>query len=220
MTTMSKTISTLRQKLAGATQTLQSEVAGLRTQIAAKTKELSTAQGAPYPPDELAARMRAWLHAHLDHLHREYGRLVPNTMGPQEQTPRAPGGREELLLVLLMRESLDAAIPGFIARLGDYGWGPPSAERPALIEKLSRELSELKQAEENVVDSAAAAGVMIAHREEVVQARAARARTREREEQAARDRAAREEAINLQYQEQRMRGRSVASSYLTRERER
>lgn len=67
------------------------------------------------------------------------------------------------ILTALMR-----AIPAYEA-------GPPSAERPALIERLTRELGELERDEEALVDEAQAAGVGIPHRIEAQRQRVAEA---------------------------------------------
>jgi hypothetical protein len=186
-------------------------------EIKAHEQQLSQAQGAPYPPAELADRMREWLRTYLDYREHELGRIVPLTMGPREPRPKAPGGNDEALLLMLLREAAEAGIPAFVARLGDYQPGPPAAERPALIATLERELAELQAGEEGMIDAAAANGVAIAHRPEVIQRREAEAAQRKREEAAIAMRKAREEAINRAHEEARARGRVAHSPYLTRE---
>jgi hypothetical protein len=58
--------------------------------------------------------------------------------------------------------------------------GPPTAERPALLERLRAELVELEGAEEKLVDELNANGITVAHRPEVIGRRDREARDRER----------------------------------------
>ncbi len=214
MTSMAKALGDLRKKLAGTTGEIRNEISSLRDQIKEREQQLSHARGAPYPPAELADRMRAWLRAHLDYREHELGRLVPSSMGPTTPQPNAPGGNDEALLFILVRDAAEAAIPAFIERLGDYGWGPSAAERPSLIARLENELAQLQAAEESLIDEAAANDVVISHRPEVIQRRQAEAARRKREEDAVAARKTREEALNRAHEEQRVRGRAVPSPYL------
>ncbi len=226
---VTKLLGDLRKKLTGATTALHDEIARLRGEIDDKRAALDNARRAPLPVEEIRAERiprlveehaRAWLDGNGTSL--VYG----------ERSLGAPTPRGYISLPWIPSEPLPwgalcAADPdqaaGIIANLVRqvaYEAGPPSAERPALIEKLERELAELEQVEEQIIDEAVGSGVTIAHRPEVLERRTREARQRQREAEAVAARAAHEQAINAAHEQARHRGRSVASSYLTRERNR
>jgi hypothetical protein len=57
--------------------------------------------------------------------------------------------------------------------------GLPESERPIVLEAIDREIADLEATEAEMVDEANAAGLVIAHRPEVIQRRAQEARQRE-----------------------------------------
>jgi hypothetical protein len=70
----------------------------------------------------------------------------------------------------------------------DYESGTPRADRPALLERLAKELAELEGIEEGLVDAMAASGIAVPHRPEVAQRREREARAAELKAQKERDR--------------------------------
>lgn len=93
---------------------------------------------------------------------------------------------------------------------GAYVEGPPAAARPAMVAKLEDELAKLEATEETIIDEAAAAGVVIEHRLEVVQRREQETSRRKNEAAAIADRQEREAALNARKREPRI----VRSEYL------
>ncbi|MEW5980804.1 MAG: hypothetical protein AB1806_00370 [Acidobacteriota bacterium] len=90
--------------------------------------------------------------------------------------------------------------------------GAPSAERPDPIARLRDELATLEAAEEQAVDNAISAGVIVAHRPAVVQRRENEKRRRELDEQAVARRAERQRALDAQFGNQAP--RAMASQYI------
>lgn len=78
----------------------------------------------------------------------------------------------ERMLTAILRKSIAAA---------GRPQGPPLAERRALIAALQAEIEDLERQEEAYVDEAIANGVVIAHRQEVVERRLNQARRSEQE---------------------------------------
>ncbi|MBM3499726.1 MAG: hypothetical protein FJX74_13785 [Armatimonadetes bacterium] len=136
---------------------------------------------------------------------------------PDAGSPRLPWQYGEPLpwgALATARPDLAASILEGLVRQVEYVPGPSSAERPALIAKLQRDLAALEATELALLDEAAASGVMIQHRPEVAAARADEAERRRREQEAATARQAREAAIDRQHAEAAGRGRAVRSAYV------
>jgi hypothetical protein len=226
MTTLAKLITDLRRKLTGTTTELQSEIARLRSEITERSKALQHAQRAPLPVEEImATRIPRVVEEHGRRWLDEHGSTLISS--DRDRALGSPGLRGSIYLPWadalpwgalcaarpdLAREIL-AALVGQVA----YEPGPPLAERPALIARLERELAELEQGEEQIVDEACGSGVVIEHRPAVRERRQAEAARQRREEEAATNRKAREAEINRQFEEARARGRAARSPYLERE---
>lgn len=192
-------LANLTEQTRTVTKTVTEGIAEVRAAIAEKRRELVNAKDAPVPPAELAERIAAWLDARAERGINQYARSIPVTFGrPNETVTRVPyhlaGELDTAVLLALGVSTLKREIPALVARLS-YTPGPPSSERPALVERLERELAELEGAEEAAIDAAAEAGVVVQHRPEVLARRASEAERRKRDELAASARAAREAAI-------------------------
>ena len=92
-----------------------------------------------------------------------------------------------------------------------YQPGLPTSARVAEAKRLRQELAELEAAEERAIDEAADAGIVIAHRPEVVQRRADEQRQRELDEQRLAGHRQRQEIVNRTLER-----RHAHSEYLAR----
>lgn len=188
-----------------AAQSITSSIAELRAAIVAKHRELEQARGGPRPaaeirtervPQAVAEAGAAWLHDYgssLLHGERALG-------SPDPAPPRLPWSYREPIPWAALCAGHPAfateILDGLVRSLPAWNAGPAEAERPAAVERLGRELAELEALEEQTIDDASAAGVVVQHRTEVLQRRESERRARERADRAAEDRAAREAALN------------------------
>ncbi len=218
-----KTLADLKRKVASTTASVESELMDLRARVGAKEREVTTAENAPLPPDEVIAAFSRWVDETAAYQAREdsYG-LIHGFGGPPGHTPnRQPFDYNTEMrwgfACLFLGDVLKASFARLV-RTTEYQAGPAAAERGAVVARLREELRLIEAAEEEIVDHMRAGGLTIAHRPEVQQRRETEQRRRELEEQAARDRAAREAEINRQHDEARGRGRVARSEYLQRER--
>lgn len=211
---VSDVLTSLRDRLRSATSAARAETDEMRAAIQTARVELKHAQRGPLPLDEIQDRIVAavrsagarWLAEHGPTLIRsegglaaynaKYGGRAPFVVADPIPFGAWCAGAPDTMVALL--GGLYAAVP--------YEAGPPSPERPTLIARLERELAELERAEEAVIDDAAAAGIAISHRPEVVRRRQEEARRREREEREIADRARRQAALDVSH-ETRHRGR-------------
>jgi hypothetical protein len=180
-----KKLADLGRDLAAAVRSASADVATLRGRIRAKRAERDVAKGAPCPPDEVVVRFEAWVDQVGAWWRTKAGAdLVMHVFGAAAD-PRAPShwGPND---VVRWGELCGLAAPmlkrefGELVRATAYVAGPASAARPAIVERLDRELAELETAEESLIDQAAAAGVAIAHRPEVLERREAERLKRDR----------------------------------------
>lgn len=213
MSLLSK-IANLGAEIRQATATVQDNIAELRAAITAKRDELTRATRAAAPPAEVIERFDRWVDEMAAYHHREYGTgLVTQRFGAAEG-PRAPWGLREAVtwgeLCAFAGEVVKANFAQ-VVRTTEYTPGPASKDRGAIVARLEAELGELETREEQLVDEAGAAGVVIAHRPEVLERRTTEARRRELAEQAAADRREREAAINQRHEAARG---PVISQYL------
>lgn len=220
-----KTVQDLRKKLAAASASFQDEIASMRRQITDLRARLEHAKNAPLPVEEIrervipqtVAEMGAWWCAEWgDALVRGERALGSPKIAGSRTLPW--GTRDPMPFAALC-----AADPAFAARLlsglvgaVSYVPGPSSAARPAIVAKLETDLRELESSEEDVVDDASAAGVIIQHRPEVIQHREADAAAKKREAEAVAARQQREEELNRAHAT----ARAATSPYLDRERAR
>jgi hypothetical protein len=116
------------------------------------------------------------------------GRLTPSYLNGRETTaapqPRLPFEPSvplpfEATCFLFPGETKAALRAKVLAQ--NYEAGVPSAARGPLLERLGRELAELEQIEEGLVDAMAASGIVTPHRVEVLARREAERRAHERE---------------------------------------
>ncbi len=210
----------IKAKLTKATATVTDEISALRRQIRDRREDLKRAGTAPIPLAEAEARARglvselgaAWLAAHgprllrvsLDRARALAQRGKGRTILPFDLDGAVPfgavcaadpAGAERLLVGLLRATSYEA--------------GSPSAERPAAIAQLEAELAELERVEEGLVDDAAAAGLAIGHRPEVLARRQREARRHELARQGTPDVEQRQAGLDAQHAEYRRRSRMI-----------
>jgi hypothetical protein len=152
----------LSRQIAGATQSAQESTAALRAQINSKREELRRVQTA-FPPKNEVKEIRC---REIRETAAAYSAEDPIRFVRAIQfTPRRAIEWRELCA--LAGPVVEEAVCDAIDR-AEYVPGPPAAERPGMIARLERELAELEGAEERAIDEAAAAGVSIAHRPEVI----------------------------------------------------
>jgi hypothetical protein len=210
MTGVAATLRDLKAKLSRATEEIQS----LRAKIAEKQEALLTARDAPVPLAEIEERIRLDVAATAACWLDERGRSVLAAFsGPETWNPRAPAPLrwsfspvgpaylQALPWGALCAAQPDAAVEILTAIVHqvDYEPGAPSADRPALIARLTAELAELERAELEIVDEAVAGGLAIDHRPEVIERRRNAERQREVEAQAIANRKSREAALDAQH---------------------
>jgi hypothetical protein len=194
-------LSTIFQKLTSlttdvktATRTVTDTIASLRGEIVAARRQLAAAREAPVPREELIQRFRALVDERGERFRRtpppgQQWTSAASMLRPLASWERAGDVRVEKvdelfdLLCLVGRDAMNAGA----ARLAEIeGWqdGAPSAERPALIARLEREVTALEDAEERAVDAAVEVGVVVEHRPEVRERRYERQRRTAREDSA------------------------------------
>ena len=190
-----------------ASATIHTNLADLREAIAAKGRAVNQARDGSLPLAEVIATFNRWVDETAEHQARQHGRsLVCHNFGAPRghssaHAPWAPSTTMEWGFVALFFGDQLKGRFAELARSIEYTPGPPAAERAAVVAQLARELAELESQEEALVDQAAEAGVVIAHRPEVVQRRENERRQRERDEQSATDRRAREAQIDRRHEQ-------------------
>lgn len=219
----SPNIQDIRRALADALQTMRAQITNFRDKIAALRAELALLDR-PIPLEEVRARIpgvvaergRAWLDVHGTALifsgHESYPALAaPDVPG----SVRLPDGLEHDWLGALCAGDparAEAMLSTLVSRV-EYQPGPPASERAARRAELETELANIEAAEEQAIDAAAEAGLLIAHREEVTQRRANEARAQELEARAVAYRAERQAELDAQL-DQPAAHRSAVSQYI------
>jgi hypothetical protein len=175
-----------------------------RAELAAKRAELDRVQRLPGPPAEVIAGLERAVDEYREHHAKEYGPqllmrsaglLVPAHLAGRDTA--VPSRRPELPFepsrpltygeqLFLHPEQEKAALRAMVLAQ-DYEAGPTAESRGPLLERLSREVAELDQAEEELVDELATAGVAVPHRAEVQARRDRAARAAELAEQRRKD---------------------------------
>ena len=204
---MKELLKRVKAQLSQAVQTAKGQITDLRGEIGRLRKELAHAQRSPLPLSDIEPRIAEsvqqagarWLAEHGEILVRSEGGIGTYQAKYGGRLPFTPGEPLPFGLLCAARPDETAALLCDLFEQVPYEAGPAAAERPALIERLERELAEAEQVEEAAVDEAAAAGVVIAHRPEVVARRRAEAAAREREEREVADRARRQEALDTEH---------------------
>jgi hypothetical protein len=206
---MQKVVDTVREistALRGATAAVTDQVASLRAAIAAARAALAEASG-PLPPPEVIARFEEAVDATAAYWRREHavGWIVHN-LG-MAHPPNVPWAANTSLTwgeaCTLLGPELKQRFAALVAAT-PYQFGPPAVERPALLEQRRAALAQLETEEEQLIEDAAASGVVIAHRPEVVARRATEARERELAAAQERDRLARQEQLDRHYATRRV----------------
>lgn len=203
----SEVLKRVKAQLSQAVTTAKGQITDLRGEIGRLRKELAHAQRLPLPLSDIEPRIAESVRQAGARWLAEHGEILVRSEGGIGTYQAKCGGRlpftaaEAIPFGALCAGAPDQVIEllSAIYQQVPYEAGPPAAERPALIERLKRELAEAEQVEEAAVDEAAAAGVVIAHRPEVVARRRAEAAAREREEREVADRARRQEALDTEH---------------------
>jgi hypothetical protein len=216
-------IKAITSKLSTATSSLHNELSQLRAAIVKTQADLEHARSARLPVEEVVSTI---IPAHVKEagdywLQQRGGAFVYGDRALA--APNVEGSRTVPwpITAPIPWHAFCAADPEGAARIltgllraTPYEEGAPSAARPAMIERLTRQLAEQEAEEERFVDEAAEAGIVIAHRSEVQQRRNAEAE-RMRREAVERERRARLEAeINRRAAEERGQPRVTRSQYL------
>jgi len=218
--TIADTLRKITATLSRTTKSLVDELADMRARIVKLREQVQYNERSPIPVAEVVANVVPTVIADAALLwRRDYGDSLWSGL-QSLASPSAIGSRT-------LPWNLDSALPWGAVCVSDpagaarileglvknirYEAGPPSSERPAILDRLMRELAELETGEERFVDEAAAAGVQIRHRPEVEAARQQEARRVELQAAAQAERARQEAEIDRR---QRL-PRGEASAYLT-----
>ena len=217
-----ETLKTITSKLSTATSSIHGEIASMRGRIKETARAIRDLGNAPIRADEFRGRVpegvrdrgSKWIGAHGSGVFRTHltGQIALGEYGAGRV--RLPPGLDEDLVGFLcaVDEALMVRLLSELPNVIPFEAGPPSPERPALIERLEQELANLERTEEAAIDAAAEAGVAIAHRPEVLQRRQNEARARELEERALADRRRRQAALDAEAADRG--GRAGRSQYL------
>lgn len=217
---------TLARTLTSAATTMTDAIAQRRQQIVEKAKEVQHARTDLIPVSEIIeTRIPETVHEAGAYAIADLGPILIQgigapVLGGSVRLPWDPKSPLEWRVICAAMPETAIAILTALVRQIQYEPGPSSAERPATIERLERELAALEIEEEAAVDQACAAGVQIAHRAEVIARRQAEARQRELVEAATADRRRRQEAIDAKAAARAEDNRHTApggSAYLARE---
>jgi hypothetical protein len=190
---------TIRTRLTKATSSVAGDVQALRDQIREKREAVKNLTKATAPRSDLEQRIRDLVAKTGDGWVTREGWSVLSHLGNPARRASVPwDAGKPMPWDVLCAANPEAAV-GLLIDLAnriEYTAGPPLAERPAMIAKLEAEIAQIEEGEERLVDEAAAAGLVIAHRPEVQQRKQNEARKAELDRQAVVDRAAREAALN------------------------
>jgi hypothetical protein len=205
-------------RVASATRGVHEEIGGLRARLAELREARKVVQLAPLPADEIRDHIATLVGDRGDKWMADHGEELLRDPRPGWRALGAYAGRGRFAVPVGVerdyfgfvcatdperaQQMLDA-----LAERVEFTPGLPAADRPGELARIERELAQAEAAEERAIDEAAAAGVTISHRAEVVQRRQAEARARELEEQRVADRARRQADLDAQHQEGGQRGR-------------
>lgn len=195
---------TASERATKARETVTETLAALRDGITGKRRELERARSAPAPRAEILQTFSA----RVDRFAAEYRAAHTHELLRVSFAARDPLNWEQACVFLapVLKSGMAETLKSL-----DYTEGLPAVERPAEIERLTRELTELEQAEEQFVDGLLAQGIMVEHRHEVKQRRESERLRAEERAAADANRAAREAAINQHHAQQ---PRMVRSAYV------
>jgi len=206
----------IRARMAKATNSVSDDIQGLRAQIAAKREELKRLSSTAAPRAEIEERVHDLVAKTGENWIAREGWSVIYHLGSPVRSAAAPWMAKngsipwEVQCAADPKAAADMLL-GLVARI-EYAEGPALADRPALIAKAEADLADLEAGEEELVDEACEAGLVIAHRPEVVTRRGNAARNAQLEAEKIADRAARQAALD---QGHRARPRVGRSAYLS-----
>jgi hypothetical protein len=175
-----------------AVRTMQTELATAREAITAKREEHERARTALWPKAEMIATAERLVDEEGQRWGKDYRYAFLQRLAGRLSDVELRGGTTTFPSYAALPFSLLEPVPfgaecyfrpaawkeAFRADItnADYEPGTPRADRPALLERLARELAELEAAEEAFVDKMAASGIVTPHRPEVQARRASEAR--------------------------------------------
>jgi hypothetical protein len=176
-------------RLKAATAAASAEVARMRDGIKAKRDELAAVMRAPLPQADVERRAREEVRIAGERFMDEIGvHVARRVAGPDP----AHGNRRSVPWTALEPPAWgfacvtdpQAAVAALL-RVYELGLtaeaGLPASERPAARQRLEAEIAALEAAEEQAVDAAAAAGLTVEHRPEVLRRRKVEEDQRQRE---------------------------------------
>jgi hypothetical protein len=213
---MSSTLAKERTAFAAAIERAKQHIDAMRDRIRDLRQAVQNARAAYVPRAELAERIRSQVRADGEWWRKQHGGIVLARLAKPRGFTRvnmpwaADAGVPWGLLCAAAPDQAEALLTGAVAGQA-YEAGPSAAERPALIERLERELAALERDEEAAVDEAEAAGVAIGHRPEVIDRRQMAALQQRNDEHRIAEARARQEALERVYEQ---RQRAQPSRYL------
>lgn len=220
-------IQTLRGSLEAIVTRAKAAIESRRKHIADLRADLVRAKGSGVPLSEVETRLRAlvavtgrqWLDDRGSDLVQgrnalTYHALEGAGMLPWDHAEALPWGA-----VCAAEPDRAVAFVMALIRQVPYDVGTRADERPALIDRLTRDLADAEAREEADVDAAQTAGVDIAHRPEVLTRRASEAERRARDERRAAEQLERQGVVNDEAAVHVRRSRVGESDYLRRVRE-
>jgi hypothetical protein len=203
----SDAIRSITSKLRSATKGALEQISEIRRRISETRAGLRQLETAPLPRAEIQERAATTVQQAGAVWLKDNARNVLTGLGTfnKKATLLAVKHGDELMSWgAFCASDPQAAITRLLAVVEqtDYQPGPASALRPDLIAAAALELAALEDAEEKLVDEAAAVGIVIEHRPEVLQRRQQEHRQRELEEQRVADRRRRQEALDAAHAQQ------------------
>jgi molybdopterin converting factor small subunit len=170
----------------------------LRADIAAKKKARNHAEHGYLPPEEVKAKIAAWIKATADAYRRAHPNRALSEFGRPGKT-EAGASRDTITLGEMCADfgpqyqaAREAEVDATV-----YEPGPPMADRARVVAKLDAELRELEQAEEALIDQHGVA-LGLTHRPEIAARREQEAGKKKRDDEWTAGARARQAAIDQQ----------------------
>jgi hypothetical protein len=185
----SDTVRSLTKKLAdtvSATEAARNDIAEVRARIAELRRQLLEASEWPLPRADVSPRIRDVVQSAGDYWISTYGSslihgeaaLASPTLLRGDQVQLPDYGKALMTwgaYCAAFPDQACACLEALVAKV-QYQAGLPQAERPAVVERLTSELQALETREEAAIDEMNHAGVVIAHRPEVLSSAGSRRR--------------------------------------------
>ena len=215
--TTAATLVKMKDTIVSATNAIMEQIRGTRARLVDLRQRQQRTELDPLPPGDVTRRNRRAVTESGEYFMKVHGEGIARAL----RSPLADDFSTTDYGRLMTWPAYCAAFPdqacAFLDALGarvPYEAGLPIADRPPALEQLQHEIDKLEAADEDAVDQAAAAGVHLEHRPEVLERRTRSARQRELEEEAVTDRRLRQEAIDADRAERATRPRAGESQYL------